>query len=80
MPYFDGYEAVVVREPGTINVYYGGRGCVPDGEGHGHVKAQGGVFGESIVYWRLPECEGGKVVIDNFEGIGRISDHLTGNW
>lgn len=61
----DGKEVRVEQEAGTINVYYGGRwGNVPD-DGHGHVKAQGGPFGESIVFWRLPESEGGTVVIDN---------------
>lgn len=54
MAWFDGKEAKVVREAGTINIFYGGS-FTSDGYGHGHVKAQGGAFGESIVYWRLPD-------------------------
>lgn len=80
MAWFDGKEARVEREAGTINVYYGGsRGNVP-GDGHGHVKAQGGAFGESIVFWRLPESEGGTVVIDNWASAEKLADHLSGLW
>jgi len=62
--WFDGREALVQRSGGMINVYYGGS-LKPDGTGHGHVKATGGPLGENIVYWRLPEDEGGEVIIDN---------------
>ena len=37
----------------------------PDGPGHGHVRVTGGPLGENIVYWRLPESEGGQVIVDN---------------
>ena len=49
MAWFEGQSAKVVQEAGTINVFYGGS-FTPDGTGHGHVKAQGGPFGESIVF------------------------------
>ena len=81
--WFDGKEATVYRSGGTINVLYGGyRGNTP-GDGHGHVKATGGPFGENIVYWRLPDSEGGRVIVDNQFGIPngndlRLRDHLTG--
>jgi hypothetical protein len=77
MAWFDDKEAKVVREAGTINIFYGGS-FTPDGYGHGHVKAQGGAFGESIVYWRLPDSEGGTVVIDNWASSERLADHLSG--
>ena len=64
MAHFDGYPAVVHRSGGQTNVYYGGA-FTPDGHGHGHVKATGGPLGENIVYWRLPESEGGQVIVDN---------------
>lgn len=75
--YFDNYPATVVHEPGTINVYYGGV-FRPGGDGHGHVKAQGGTFAENIVYWRLPLSEGGTVVIDNWASTERLADHMSG--
>lgn len=61
MAWFDGKEAKVERSAGTIDVYYGGS-FTPDGPGHGHVKATGGPLGENIVYWRLPDSEGGQVI------------------
>ena len=80
MAYFDGYPAVVHRSGGQINVYYGGRfGNIP-GDGHGHVRATGGPLGENIVYWRLPESEGGQVIVDNSWGTmngNDLRDHLT---
>lgn len=77
MPFFDGQEAVIVKQAGTIDIYYGGL-WKPDGEGHGHVKAQGHTCGECIVYWRLPDREGGRVVIDNWASEERLSSHLSG--
>lgn len=63
--WFDGKEAKIQRSGGVINVYYGGTmGNIP-GDGHGHVKATGGPLGENIVYWRLPDSEGGQVVVGN---------------
>jgi len=44
--------------------YDGRAGNIP-GDGHGHVKAQGGPLGEFIVYWRLSKSEGSATVIDN---------------
>ena len=80
MAYFDGYPATVHRSGEQINVYYGGRfGNIP-GDGHGHVRATGGPLGENIVYWRLPESEGGQVIIDNSWGTmngNDLRDHLT---
>lgn len=80
MAYFDGKEARVERSAGTIHVYYGGA-FTPDGSGHGHVKATGGPFGENIVYWRLPESEGGQVIVDNSWDVmngNDLSSHMTG--
>ena len=77
MASFDGKDAKVVREAGTINIFYGGT-FFPDGTGHGHVKAQGGAFGESIVFCRLPESEGGRIAIDNWASSESLSDHLSG--
>lgn len=64
MASFQGKEAKVERSAGTIDVYYGGF-LTPDGQGHGHVKATGGPLGENIVYWRLPQDEGGQVIVSN---------------
>lgn len=68
---FDGLPAKVVRSDGIIDVYYGGA-FTPDGDGHGHLK-KGEHFGDDILYWRLPACEGGRVVVDRekFRGINR---------
>jgi hypothetical protein len=78
MAYFDGYPATAHRSGGQINVYYGGRfGNIP---GDGHVRATGGPLGENIVYWRLPESEGGQVIVDNaWETMNGndLRDHLT---
>lgn len=70
-PEFDGLPAKVVVADGTIDVYYGGA-FTPDGDGHGHIK-KGERFGADILYWRLPACEGGRVVVDRekFRGINR---------
>ena len=79
MAYFDGQPAIVHRSEGMINVYYSGA-FTPDGHGHGHVKATGGPLGKNIVYWRLPESEGGQVIVDNSWGImngNDLRDHLT---
>ncbi len=62
---FDGRGARIYRSGGMINVYYGGRYDNTPNDGHGHVKATGGPHGENIVFWRLPEDEGGEVIIDN---------------
>lgn len=80
MTWFDGKEAKVERSGGTINVYYGGA-FTPDGHGHGHVKATGGPLGENIVYWRLPESEGGQVIVSNSWDImygNDLSNYLSG--
>lgn len=47
---------------------------------HGHVRATGGLLGENIAYWRLPESEGGQVIVDNSWGTmngNDLRDHLT---
>ena len=54
--------------------------AISPGDGHGHVKAQGGPPSEFIVYWRLPESEGGAIVIDNWTSSERLSDHMSGLW
>lgn len=81
MAYFNGQPAIVHRPGGQINVYYGGRfGNIP-GDGHGHVRTTGGPLGENIVCWRLPESEGGQVIVDNaWETMNGndLRDHLTG--
>lgn len=80
MAQFDGKEAVVERSGGTINIYYGGF-PTPDGFGHGHVKATGGPLGENIVYWRLPDNEGGQEIVSNSWDIQYGNDlrpHLSG--
>ena len=78
--WFDGKEARIQRSGGMINLYYGGRSGNTSGDGHGHVKAQGGPLGDFIVYWRLPESEGGATVIDNWASFERLSDHISGLW
>jgi len=51
--WFDGKPAKIRHSGGTTEIFYGGAwGNIP-GDGHGHVKAQGGPLGEFIVYWRL---------------------------
>lgn len=80
MPWFDGKEAKVIRNPGEIQVYYGGF-MTPDGDGHGHVRATGGPLGENIVFWRLPKSEGGHIIVDNAWGVvggNDLRDHLSG--
>ena len=76
MAYFDRQPAIVHKPGGRISVYYGGIG-----PGHGHVRATGGQLGESIVYWRLPESEGDKGIVDNAWGTmngNDLRDHLAG--
>lgn len=62
---FDGRDATVYLSPGTTNVLYGGRDGNTRGDGHGHVRATGGPTGENIVFWRLPEDEGGQTIVNN---------------
>ena len=81
-PKFDGYDARVDRSGGTINVYYGGRHGNTPNDGHGHVKATGGPRGESIVFWRLPESEGGQVIVSNQWDLmygNDLANHLSGD-
>lgn len=75
MAWFDGKEARVERSGGTINVYYGGSFGNTPGDGHGHVKATGGPMGENIVFWRLPESEGGQVIVSNLWDTMYDNDH-----
>lgn len=79
---FDGKSARIDRSGGTINVYYGGRSGNVPGDGHGHVKATGGLHGESIVFWRLPESEGGQVIVSNSFDVmygNDLREHLNGS-
>ena len=79
--WFDGKEVRIQRSGGMISIYYGGKyGNIP-GDGHGHVKATGGPLGESIVYWRLPDSEGGAVIVSNEWDVmygNDLRSHLTG--
>ena len=75
--WFDGKEAKIRQSGGMINIYYSVRSGNIPGDGHGHVKAQGGPLGDFIVYWRLPESEGGATVIDNWVSSERLSDHTS---
>ena len=79
MAYFDGRVATVdYTEPGSINIYYGGM-LMPDGYGHGHVKARICHYGTvAIVYWRRPDSEGGKVVVNNPNSVEPLSLYFTG--
>jgi hypothetical protein len=81
MYFFQGKEARVDRSAGMINVYYGGLAGNTPGDGHGHVKATGGPFGENIVFWRLPESEGGQIIVSNSWDTmygNDLSEHLSG--
>ena len=80
MTWFDNKEAEVYRSFGTIDVYYGGSPC-PDGPGHGHIKATDNYMGEKIVYWRLPDDEGGRVIVEKSWSDSSdedLRDHMTG--
>lgn len=73
--YFDG-QPIKVRVGATgrrerLEFFYGGL-FVPDGDGHGHVVSNDGV---SINYWRLPDSEGGRVVVDDYFSSERLQDH-----
>ena len=79
--WFDGKEARIQRSGGMINIYYGGRSGNIPGDGHGHVKATGGPLGENIIYWRLPDSEGGAVIVSNAWDVmygNDLRSHLTG--
>lgn len=54
-----------------LEFYYGGL-FSPDGEGHGHVVSNDGV---NINFWRLPDSEGGSVVIDDRFSYEQLSSH-----
>jgi len=58
---FNGFLAKFVRSDGMIDVYYGGA-FAPDGPGCGCIKARD-QFGGDILYWRLPACEEGRVIV-----------------
>ncbi|WP_367133234.1 hypothetical protein [Saccharothrix sp. HUAS TT1] len=68
---FEGHHALIESGYTTdgqakVDIYYGGRGG-PLGKGHGHlVKLRDG---DSVVYWRLPQSEGGRVITDNRRGL-----------
>ena len=73
--YFDGQE-IVVKYGATgrndrFEFYYGGF-YTPDGDGHGHVVSNDG---ENIIFWRLPDREGGRVVIDDRFSFEKLRDH-----
>lgn len=62
---FEGKEIKVVTgatgRRDRLEFYYGGM-VTADGPGHGHVVSNDG---ENIHFWRLPESEGGRIVIDD---------------
>lgn len=58
-----------------LEFYYGGM-FTPDGIGHGHVVSNDGV---NIHYWRLPDGEGGQVVIDDRFSSELLSTHGVGD-
>lgn len=79
MAYFDGRIASVdvVTERNTMNIYYGGL-TTPDGYGAGHVKAVVCDYGyAAITYWRLPDVEGGKVIINNPNSAEALSKYFV---
>jgi len=59
-----------------LEFYYGGM-FAPDGYGHGHVVSNDGV---NIHYWRLPDDEGGQVVIDDRLSFELLSTHGVGDF
>ena len=62
--------------------YDGRAGNIP-GDGHGHVKAQGGPLGEfssSTGDCLRAESEGGATIIDNWASSERLSNHMSGLW
>lgn len=70
MATFDHKPAVVIREgspfgglSACLKVHYGGDGS-PDGPGCGEVYAAPGGGDCVIFFWRLPESEGGGLVVD----------------
>lgn len=69
---FDSHHIKIVAgsigQPG-LHFYYGGLGG-PDGEGHGEVKSNDGIF---IHYWREPMMLVPRV--DNNLNIDLLSDH-----
>lgn len=62
---FDGYPAEIstgkTDQPTRIDICYGGSGGLM-GRGHGHVVSKDGI---NIFFWRLPESEGGGIIIDD---------------
>lgn len=72
---FEGHEIKVVTgatgRRDRFEFYYGGR-FSPDGGGHGHVVSNDG---ENIHYWRLPDGEGGRVVLDDRWSADKLRDH-----
>lgn len=74
---FDGKDARIERgqtgRADRIDVFYGGL-TEPKGSGHGHVVSNDGVY---INFWRLPESEGGAIVLnDQYGSTKRLSEHM----
>ncbi|WP_103530547.1 hypothetical protein [Streptomyces sp. SM11] len=75
---FDGKDARIERgqtgRVDRVDIYYGGSGWDPKGPGHGHVVSNDGVF---INFWRLPDSEGGAIVLnDDYGKNKRVSEYV----
>ncbi len=74
---FEGHRIKVIRgETGRrerFEFLYGGAGNLPDGAGHGHVVSNDGV---NIAYWRTPQSEGGRVLVDDLMSQERLGGHM----
>lgn len=73
--YFDGHPIKIVYgntgRRDRFEFYYGGL-FDPDGIGHGHVVSNDG---ENIHFWRLPDSEGGMIMIDDRFSFEQLSSH-----
>lgn len=72
---FDGQDIKVIYgatgRRDRFEFYYGGF-LSPDGVGHGHVVSNDGL---NINFWRLPDSEGGRIVIDDRWSTEQLRDH-----
>ena len=60
----------ITKTVSQVNIYWGGEGSLPDSAGHGHIAiVRLADFKFILGYVRLPESEGGRVLIDRSRGI-----------